>query len=112
MPNKVACCLFSLVVMCLVALALPTTPALAQQVNDIAKVNSSDGELNMRMGPSTKDPILHVLKNGDSVRVLRVWKNWARVRHATKGEGWVYTPLLSVPDNPADVRFKAADRAF
>lgn len=112
MPNKVVCCLFSLVVMCLVALALPTTPALAQQVNDIAKVNSSDGELNMRTGPSTKDRILHVLKNGDSVRVLRISGNWARVRHATKGEGWVYMPLLSVPDNPADVRFKAADRAF
>jgi uncharacterized protein YgiM (DUF1202 family) len=112
MPNKVVCCLFSLVVMCLVALALPTTPALAQQVNDIAKVNSSDGELNMRMGPSTKDPILHVLKNGDSVRVLRISGNWARVRHATKGEGWVYMPLLSVPDNPADARFKPADRAF
>ncbi len=112
MPIKLSCYLFSLVLMCLVALSVPATPALAQQVNDIAKVNSSDGELNMRMGPSTKDRILHVLKNGDSVRVLRIWGNWARVRHATKGEGWVYTPLLSVPDNPADVRFKAAERAL
>ena len=88
-----------------------TAPTAAQQIGDRATVNSGDGELNMRSGPSTGRKILFVLRNGDRVTVLARSGKWARVR-SSKGSGWVYVPLLAFADKATSVKFRAGQAAL
>ncbi len=88
-----------------------TDAAFAQQVGDRGTVNSSDGELNMRSGPSTGRSILRVLRNGDKVSVLRRSGKWMYVKSA-KGPGWVYAPLVAFADKASSVKLRVGSNAL
>lgn len=58
-------------------------------------VNSPDGELNVRSGPSINDDVWYVLENGDRVWVGETVGNWSYIKASQGRGGWVYTSLLA-----------------
>ncbi len=54
----------------------------------------SAGHVNMRSGPSTTDPILHVLQGGMPVFTEGSRDDWVLVRASTGDIGWVHRSLL------------------
>ncbi|MGW8193288.1 MAG: SH3 domain-containing protein [Desulforhopalus sp.] len=50
--------------------------------------------LNMRSGPTTKDPVIADVERGVVLTKLETKGKWTKVRHSSGTEGWIYSPLL------------------
>ncbi|BAY23426.1 SH3 type 3 domain-containing protein [Calothrix sp. NIES-2100] len=78
-------------------LAKTTNPT---KCNIYAYVNVSSGQaLNVRTGASTQNKILGQVPVNDTVKVVAVVPNWAKVTNASggfKGTGWVSLPKLGL----------------
>lgn len=56
-------------------------------------VNAKES-INMRSGPSTKDPVVADVERGVVLTKLSEEGQWTKVRHSSGTIGYVYTPLL------------------
>lgn len=69
-------------------------------------VNSpGDGYLNLREGPSSKNPIIIEMYHGQTVDVLSTSRRWLRVRHQSGTVGWAYGKNL-IPVSSAESHLK------
>lgn len=84
----------------------------AQDIGDIGVVQSGDGELNVRSGPSTDYSVISVVTNGEELRVLEVDESWMRVQATQNRAGWVYSPLVVFPDDATEVSLAEGDSAY
>jgi len=57
----------------------------------------ADGNVNVRRGPSTSQPIVAIARPGDHVNLLEQQDDWYRVRLTNSIEGWIWQPLLGTP---------------
>lgn len=55
------------------------------------------GNVNVRRGPSTSQPIVTIVRPGDHVNLLEQQGDWYRVRLTNDIEGWIWQPLLGTP---------------
>lgn len=64
--------------------------------------DTEDGWLNVRQGPSTSDPVIERLFNGQSVFVTERQGNWAKIDYDPGGynpsSGWIYYPRTQSVD--------------
>jgi len=60
---------------------------------DTVIVNATSS-INMRSGPSTKDPIVADVERGVVLTKISEQGQWTQVRHSSGTTGWVYSPLL------------------
>jgi len=100
-----------LLALSILAAALVTAPALAQDGNNdggqVLKrgpsglplprfVSLKSGRVNMRVGPGTQYAVEWMyLKPGLPMEVIQEYDNWRRVRDADGAEGWINQALLS-----------------
>lgn len=50
--------------------------------------------LNMRSGPSKKNPVVADVERGVVLKKISKEGQWTKVRHSSGTVGWIYTPLL------------------
>lgn len=68
--------------------AAPVSQATQQAVaSSVGKVTAS--KLNVRTGPSTSNPVMHALWNGNQVSVINESGNWYQIKLSDGRTGWV-----------------------
>ena len=50
--------------------------------------------LNMRSGPSEKNPVIADVERGVVLKKISTEGSWTKVQHSSGTVGWIYTPLL------------------
>lgn len=60
---------------------------------DTVIVNAKES-INMRSGPTTKDPVVADVERGVVLTKLAKEGDWTKVRHSSGTTGYVYSPLL------------------
>ncbi|NSX54260.1 SH3 domain-containing protein [Parasulfitobacter algicola] len=69
--------------------------AIARSDQTMARVNSPDGELNIRSGPSLTDEIYGVIYNDDLVWIGQTSGNWSYIAGGRGLRGWAASSLLT-----------------
>lgn len=71
-----------------------------QEVSSIVQLNTTGvvtvSRLNMRTGPSINDSIMHVLWQGNKVKVIGQSGDWYRIQLSDGRTGWVFSEYLQV----------------
>lgn len=91
----------------LVLLSVAPLSVMSQSIGADGVVNSGDGVLNVRSGPSTNHEILHVIPNFSTVTLRERKGDWGRIEVCCATyplEGWVYLPLIDFGENAIQER--------
>ncbi len=55
---------------------------------------SASNKVNMRSGPGTKNAVIANIAKGVVLEIITRQGKWAKVKHLSGTEGWIYSPLL------------------
>ncbi len=61
---------------------------------DTTVIINAKKSVNMRSGPSTKDPVIAEVERGVIMVKLDEKGKWTKVKHSSGTVGWIYNPLL------------------
>ena len=79
----------------IVLLLLVLTWSVCGQAAGITMVSVAGEKVNLRKGPSTKDPRIWELGKGFPLRVVSSKGNWLKVSDFESDVGWIYKKLVS-----------------
>lgn|GEM_PF-1757363 len=81
----------------------------AQEAEGTATISTTSGRLRVRSGPGANYDIVAYLYNGDTVTVLSIDGEWAKVRTEDGEEGYVSVSFLDMTDDTESTEAAAVD---
>lgn len=81
----------------------------AQEAEGTATISTTSGRLRVRSGPGANYDIVAYLYNGDTVTVLSIDGEWAKVRTEDGEEGYVSVSFLNMTDDTESTEAAAVD---
>ena len=81
----------------------------AQEAEGTATISTTNGRLRVRSGPGANYDIVAYLYNGDTVTVLSIDGEWAKVRTEDGEEGYVSVSFLNMTDDSESTEAAAVD---
>ena len=81
----------------------------AQEAEGTATISTTSGRLRVRSGPGANYDIVAYLYNGDTVTVLSIDGEWAKVRTEDGEEGYVSVSFLDMTDDTESTETAAVD---
>ena len=81
----------------------------AQEAEGTATISTTSGRLRVRSGPGANYDIVAYLYNGDTVTVLSIDGEWAKVRTEDGEEGYVSVSFLNMTDDSESTEAAAVD---